>query len=165
MDIIQLLLQEMEAEAAITRKMLQRVPADKWDWKPHAKSMSLKILTVHLAELPGWVAMGLNTTGLDFAAQPYKPTTVADNAALLQLFEGALQSGLDALRNAKEEDLQPQWTLRNGDTVLMQTNRYGIVRHAFSQTIHHRAQLGVYLRLLDIPIPGSYGPSADESNF
>lgn len=162
MDIIALLLQEMEAESVTTRKMLQRVPADKWDWKPHAKSMSLQNLAVHLAELPGWTAMALSTTELDFAAQPYKPTVVADNAALLSIFEKALETSRNALKNAKEEDLTPAWTLRNGDRVLMATNKYGVIRHAFSQTIHHRAQLGVYLRLLDIPIPGSYGPSADE---
>ena len=165
MDIIQLLQNELEAEVVITRKMLERVPADKFDWKPHAKSMPMKQLSVHVAELPGWVAMALATTGLDFAAQPYQPTDVADNAALLALFEGAVASGRAALQSAKEEDLHPQWTLRHGEQVLMQTNKYGLIRHALSQIIHHRAQLGVYLRLLDIPIPGSYGPSADESNF
>lgn len=165
MDILELLQKEMEAEAVTTRKMLQRVPADKWDWKPHAKSMSLKSLAVHIAELPGWVSMALNTTGLDFAAQPYQPTEVNDNATLLAIFEKSLQSGKDALQKAKEEDLLPEWTLRNGEQVLMATNKCGVIRHAFSQTIHHRAQLGVYLRLLDIPIPGSYGPSADEANF
>ena len=165
MNIIELLLQEMEAESAITRKMLQRVPADKWDWKPHTKSMSLQNLTVHIAELPGWTAMALTTTELDFAARPYKPTEVADNAALLSIFDKNLEAGRAALQNAKEEDLEPSWTLRNGEQVLMATNKYGVIRHSFSQTVHHRAQLGVYLRLLDIPIPGSYGPSADEANF
>lgn len=165
MDIIKLLQNELEAEVATTRNMLQRVPADKWDWQPHPKSMNMKQLTVHIAELPGWVTMALNTSELDFAAQPYQPTDVADNAALLALFEGAVASGRASLQNAKEEDLQPQWTLRHGEQILMQTNKYGVIRHALSQIIHHRAQLGVYLRLLNIPIPGSYGPSADEANF
>ncbi len=165
MDIIQLLQQELEAEAVTTRKMLQRVPADKFDWQPHAKSMTMKQLATHIAELPGWVSMALNTTELDFAAQPYAPTEVADTEALVAIFEKALESGRAALQQATEKDLEPQWTLRNGEQVLMQTNKYGVIRHAYSQTIHHRAQLGVYLRLLDIPIPGSYGPSADEANF
>ncbi|HUC83493.1 MAG TPA: DinB family protein [Flavisolibacter sp.] len=162
MDIIQALAKEMEAEAAITRKMLQRVPAEKFDWKPHPKSMSLQNLSVHIAELPSWVQMAFNSSELDFAAMDYKPTPVTNNADLLAIFEGSLANGLTALRNAKEQDLQPSWTLRTGDKIHMVLNKYELVRHAFAQTTHHRAQLGVYLRLLDIPIPGSYGPSADE---
>ena len=165
MDIIQLLLQEMDAESAITRKMLQRVPAEHWDWKPHEKSMSLKQLSLHVAELPGWVAMALTTTELDFAAQPYSQPAIADNAQLLQVFEKALEAGKSTLLQAKEADLAPAWTLRSDEHVLMSTTKYGLIRHSISQTIHHRAQLGVYLRLLNIPIPGSYGPSADEANF
>lgn len=165
MDILNLLLQEIEAESATTRKMLQRVPADKWDWKPHEKSMTLKQLSLHVAELPGWVAMALNTTELDFAAQPYSQPEATDNTQLLHIFEKALENGKGALQKAKEEDLLPQWTLRSGEQVLMQTNKYGLIRHSISQTIHHRAQLGVYLRLLHIAIPGSYGPSADEASF
>lgn len=165
MDIIQALAKEMEAEAAITRKMLQRVPAEKFDWKPHPKSMSLQNLAVHIAELPGWVQMAFNSSELDFAAMDYKPTPVTNNADLLAIFDGSLSNGLAALRNANEEDLQPSWTLRTGDKIHMVLNKYELVRHAFAQTTHHRAQLGVYLRLLDIPIPGSYGPSADEPDM
>ncbi|MBD0368604.1 MAG: DinB family protein, partial [Flavisolibacter sp.] len=87
MDIIQLLLKEMDQEAQTTRKMLERVPDDRWDWKPHEKSMDIKRLTVHIAELPSWVTMGLNTDGIDFAATPYQPTTVNNKGELLQLFE------------------------------------------------------------------------------
>jgi uncharacterized damage-inducible protein DinB len=165
MDIIQLLLTEFEQESQITRKMLQRVPADKYDWKPHQKSMSLKSLCVHIAELPSWVAMGLNTTGIDFAANPYQPTEIKNEAELLDLFERSLAEGRASLNEAKEEDLLPSWTLRNGEQVYSTMTKYEVIRHSFAQTIHHRAQLGVYLRLLNIPVPDSYGPSADESNF
>ncbi|MBD0278492.1 MAG: DinB family protein [Flavisolibacter sp.] len=165
MDIIQLLLKEMDQEAQTTRKMLERVPDDRWDWKPHEKSMDIKRLTVHIAELPSWVTMGLNTDGIDFAATPYQPTTVNNKGELLQLFEQSLESGRTALQDAKEEDLLPNWTLRSGDHIHGVMTKYEVIRHAFAQTIHHRAQLGVYLRLLNIPIPGSYGPSADEMNF
>jgi uncharacterized damage-inducible protein DinB len=165
MDIIQLLLKEMNQEAQTTRKMLERVPADKLGWKPHEKSMTLKQLTVHLAELPSWVSMALNTSELDFAAQPYEPTEVQDTVELLNIFEKSLAEGTTALQQAKEEDLLPAWTLRNGDQIYSTMTKYEVIRHAFSQTIHHRAQLGVYLRLLNIPIPGSYGPSADEQGF
>lgn len=165
MDIIPLLLKEMEAEAQTTRKMLERVPEDKWDWKPHEKSMTMKQLTVHVAELPSWVTMALNSDGLDFGAMPYEPTPLSSKEQLLKIFEDSLQSGLGSLKNAKEEDLLPTWTLRTGDQIHAVMTKYEVIRHAFSQTTHHRAQLGVYLRLLHIPIPGSYGPSADEMEF
>jgi uncharacterized damage-inducible protein DinB len=162
MDIIQALVKEMEAEAATTRKMLQLVPAEKFDWKPHPKSMSMKNLAVHIAELPSWVQMAFNSSELDFAGMNYTPAPVTNNADLLSLFESSISVGLNALRSAKEEDLYPSWTLRTGDKIHAVYTKYEVVRHAFAQTTHHRAQLGVYLRLLDIPIPGSYGPSADE---
>lgn len=165
MNIIPLLQKEMEQEAAITRKMLKLVPEDKFDWKPHEKSMSMKSLSIHIAELPSWVSMALTTTGLDFSTMDYTPTPVENNENLLQVFEKSLTSGKEALTNATEEDLLPEWTMRNGEQVITVMSKYEVIRHAFAQTTHHRAQLGVYLRLLDIPIPGSYGPSADEMNF
>ncbi|HVG15310.1 MAG TPA: DinB family protein [Chitinophagaceae bacterium] len=165
MSVIPLLLKEFEAEAITTRKMLERVPDNQWSWKPHQKSMDMKGLTVHIAELPSWVKMALTTSELDFAAVPYEPTNLDDKNKLLSIFENALDEGRNALNNASEEDLLPEWTLRNGDQVYSVMSKYEVIRHSISQTIHHRAQLGVYLRLLDIPIPGSYGPSADEMNF
>jgi uncharacterized damage-inducible protein DinB len=165
MSIIELLLKEMNQEAETTRKMLSRIPSDKFDWKPHQKNMSLKQLAVHLAELPSWVSMGLHTSELDFAAAGYTPNQVEDTAALLALFEKSLATGKAALEKATEADLEPSWTMRSGDHIHMVMTKYEVIRHAFSQTIHHRAQLGMYLRLLNIPIPGSYGPSADETNF
>ena len=165
MNIIELLLKEMKEEAAITRKMLALVPADKFDWKPHPKSMSLQNLAVHIAELPPWVSMGFNTSEIDFAAMDYTPTEVKTAADVLELFEKSVTEGTASLQNAKEEDLLPTWTMRTGDQVHAVMTKYEVVRVSFAQTIHHRAQLGVYLRLLDIPIPGSYGPSADDMKF
>ena len=165
MDIIELLKKELNAEAVTTRKMLERVPEDKWDWKPHPKSMTMEQLTTHIAELPSWVTMTLNTSELDFAAQPYEPTKIKDRAQLLELFERSVEDGKSSLAKATEADLLPDWTLRNGDQVYSTSSKYDVIRMSFSQTIHHRAQLGVYLRLLNVPIPGSYGPSADENNF
>ena len=162
MDILKALVKEMEAEAGITRKMLQLIPAEKLSWKPHVKSMTLQNLAVHIAELPTWVQMAFNSSELDFAAMNYTPTPVTSSADLVSLFESSVSGGLQALQNAKEDDLLPSWTLRTGDKVHAVYTKYELVRHAFAQTTHHRAQLGVYLRLLDIPIPGSYGPSADE---
>ncbi len=165
MDIIELLLTELEREAQVTRKMLALVPVDKLDWAPHEKSMKMKALATHIAELPDWVTLGLTTAELDFATAPYEPTIVESNADLLALFEKSFQSGKATLSQAKEEDLTGRWILRSAETIHADMTKYEIIRHAFSQTTHHRAQLGVYLRLLNIPIPGSYGPSADDQNF
>lgn len=165
MNIIPLLLKESEQEAGITRKMLALVPNDKFDWKPHPKSMTMRQLAVHIAELPAWTALMLTTTELDFASSPYKPTPAESADDLLQILEKSLTTGNESLSSAKEDDLLPNWTLRMGEMILASMTKYEAVRHALSQTIHHRAQLGVYLRLLNIPIPGSYGPSADEMGF
>lgn len=165
LSIIPLLLKEMEEEAATTRKMLQRVPEDKWDWKPHEKSMAMRNLTVHIGELPSWVAMTLNTNELNFEGMDWKPTQVNSTEELLAIFEKSFAEGKSALEKASEEDLLPNWTLRTGEKIHSVRTKYEVIRMSFCQTVHHRAQLGVYLRLLNIPIPGSYGPSADENNF
>ncbi|CAM4424612.1 Uncharacterized damage-inducible protein DinB (forms a four-helix bundle) [Pedobacter westerhofensis] len=158
-------LKELTEESVVTRKMLERVPEDKYDWQPHQKSMSVKQLAGHVAELPSWVSMAFTTDELDFQGNEYTPPALENNHDLLGLFDQSLAGAKEKLEIAKEEDLTPTWLLKNGDQVLMSLTKGGLVRHALSQTIHHRAQLGVYLRLLDIPIPGTYGPSADEPNF
>lgn len=165
MDILPLLKKEMEQEAATTRKILERIPTDKLGWKPHEKSMTMQNLSVHIAELPSWVSMAFNTSEVDFAAMDYTPTEVSNSGDIIALFEKSLASGLESLSKAKEEDLLPIWTMRSGEQIHATMTKYEVVRHAFAQTTHHRAQLGVYLRLLHIAIPGSYGPSADEMNF
>ncbi len=165
MLVIPLLLKEFDEEVPKTRKMLALVPADQFDYKPHQKSMTMRQLTVHLAELPSWIAMGLHTSEIDFAAQPYEPTPAESTDDLLKIFDKAVKEGREAMANAKEEDLLPTWTMRMGEQVLAVMTKYEVIRHAFSQTTHHRAQLGVYLRLLHIPIPGTYGPSADDQAF
>jgi uncharacterized damage-inducible protein DinB len=164
-EIIPALLKEMDQEIVTTRKMLALVPFDKLDWQPHPKSMKMQTLAVHIAELPSWVKMALTTEELDFAAVPYEPTQVADSAALLQLLEQSYEAGRASLAAATEADLPGSWVLRTGDQIHAKMTKYETIRHSFQQTTHHRAQLGVYLRLLNIPIPGSYGPSADEMNF
>jgi uncharacterized damage-inducible protein DinB len=163
--IIPALLKEMEEEATSTRKMLALVPDDKHEWRPHERSMKMGPLATHLAELPSWVSMALHTEGLDFAGAPYEPTVATDNAALVALLDKSYQSGREALAAATEEALLGRWVLRTGDKIHGDYTKYETIRHAFAQTSHHRAQLGVYLRLLQIPIPGVYGPSADDMNF
>ena len=145
--------------------MLALVPAEKFDWMPHPKSMPMMNLATHIAELPTWIGMALNTDELDFAANEYKPIIVKTNAGLMELFEKSLKDARTQLNNGKEDTLGKTWTLRSGEHILSTGSKADIIRISLSQIIHHRAQLGVYLRLLDIPIPGSYGPSADDNNF
>lgn len=165
MDIIKALLKESEAEFNTTKKFLALVPVDKFDWAPHEKSMKMKSLASHIAELPGWIGMALTTDGLDFATVPYEEKPVATTADLIKLLEESYESGKTELEKANDTLLGEKWTLSNGDQILADYTKYETIRHSLSQTAHHRAQLGVYLRLLNIPIPGSYGPSADDQNF
>ncbi|WP_293311108.1 DinB family protein [Pedobacter sp. UBA5917] len=165
MDIIKLLLKEFEAEFNTTKKFLALVPADKFGWAPHEKSMKMKSLAIHIADLPSWVSLALTTDGLDFEATPYTEPPVENADDLVKLLEKNYAEGTAALEKAKEEDLNGRWILSMGKQVLADYSKYETIRHSFSQTSHHRAQLGVYLRLLDIPIPGSYGPSADDQSF
>lgn len=160
-----MLLKEMERESLTTRKMLERVPDGKYDWKPHEKSMTLRALATHIAELPSWVTMALTTSELDFANNPYQPIEINNTSELMRYFEDSFASGREHLARAKDEDLLPDWTLRNGDQIYSVESKADVIRMSFCQIVHHRAQLGVYLRLLDVPIPGSYGPSADEMKF
>ena len=165
MEIIPLLLKEMEQEVAITRKFFARLPGDKMTWKPHDKSTDMAGLANHIAELPGWIKMALSTEGLDFAAGDYKPNTFWSSQELIKQLEDATAESKKALMDATEADLLPIWTMRMGDQVLARWTKYEVIRHALAQMIHHRAQLGVYFRLLNIPLPSSYGPSADEQSF
>jgi len=162
MQIIPMFLKELEQEAQTTRKFLSIVPNDKLDWQAHPKSMTLRQLTTHITELPEWVPMAINTSELDFAQNPYKPVLVNNSAEMLDALDRNMELALASLKQADEESLNEAWTLRNGNYVIMTCNKAEVIRVTLNQTTHHRAQLGVYLRLLNIPIPGSYGPSADE---
>lgn len=165
MNMIQVFRKELEQEALTTRQMLGRVPNDKYDWKPHPKSMSIKQLSTHIAELPGWAMLTINTDGLDFAVTPYNPKDINTTEELLDYFESTLREGLAVLVDESEGELGKTWTLSNGDQIYNQTSKAGMLRVTLNQIVHHRAQLGVYLRLLDVPIPRSYGPTADEPRF
>lgn len=162
MTIISLFLKELEKEAVTTRKILSLVPADKFDWAPHAKSMKMGALATHIAELPTWITITFTTDELDFAASPYNPPKFQRTDELVEYFEKNLVNGRSQLLESNAQLLDKPWTLRDGEVVYSVDPKMDVIRMALSQIIHHRAQLGVYLRLLNIPIPGSYGPSADE---
>ena len=157
------LLPEFDAEVANTRRMFAAIPDEKLDFQPHEKSMSLLRLAAHVANLPSWIDLTLTTDELDLAAgfdQP-DPKTMADVVAI---FDGAVEEGRTALEGATAEDMAADWALRTGDEVHFQMPKGVVLRSfVFNHLVHHRAQITVYLRLLDIAVPGMYGPSADET--
>jgi uncharacterized damage-inducible protein DinB len=154
---------QLKEEAITARKMLERVPADKLDWQPHPRSMSLVRLATHVAEIPNWIPLVTEKDELDFGNGGYSPHPINSNKDLMDYFEKNVRDGKAALERASDDILDKPWVMRSGEEIYITSTKGEVLRMALSQIIHHRAQLGVYLRLLDIPIPGSYGPSADEN--
>ena len=163
MTICQTLALDYDTEVKNTRKLLELVPLDDAhkDYKPHPKSMSLERLATHVAELPGWAKFALESELLQLPLD-FKPHIAASTAELLQIFDKAVEDGRGAIQSATDEAMQKSWTFKFGDVFSMTEPRPDVVRSFINHLIHHRAQLGVYLRLNGIPIPGMYGPSADE---
>ncbi|MGS0747876.1 DinB family protein [Halpernia sp. GG3] len=161
MDALENLQKEYKDEYEITKKFIANFPDGKNDYAPHDKSMKMMPLATHLVEVFAWPETILNTEKLDFAKGDYKPTFLEKKEDLIQKLESDFQKGKTALDHAKEEDLDKRWTMNNGETVLMDFNKYEAIRHSLNQITHHRAQLGVYYRLNNVHLPGSYGPSAD----
>ncbi len=159
---MQAFLNELEHESIATRKMLALVPSDKADWKPHEKSMKLKDLATHIADLPSWITLSIAQDGLDFATSPYNPKNCTTGEELVNYFNENVEEAKKHLTTNSDAILEKIWTLSSGEHTLMQITKLESIRHSYCQLVHHRAQLGVYLRLLNIPIPGVYGPSADE---
>lgn len=154
---------ELEQEAKALRKSLERIPADKFGWKPHEKSMSMGLLASHLAELVGWVLPSLQQDSLELPAE-YKPWIAASPTELMEKFESGLQQSLEALRGYPDAGMMDTWTLTSGGKVFFALPRAVVLRSmVLNHLIHHRGQLTVYLRLNGIPVPAVYGPSADES--
>jgi uncharacterized damage-inducible protein DinB len=154
---------ELKSEAANTRKMLEKIPADRFDWKPHEKSMTIGRLAAHVAEIPVWINRIVAAEYFDFATASMVRNTYEDTAALLKVFEEKQAGALAALQHASDEMLQAKFEVRRGEQVIYEMPRKVMMRYfAFNHAIHHRGQLSVYLRLLDVAVPGMYGPSADE---
>jgi uncharacterized damage-inducible protein DinB len=169
MPIRDALLPEFDNEMATTRKFLERVPEDKIGWKPHQKSMPMGRLAAHIAELPGWAATTITQDSLDInppGGPGFTPAQMTSRQQLLELFDRSAAAGRAAISSVSDEALMKPWSLLNGGKTVFTLPRAAILRSfAFSHVIHHRAQLGVYLRLNDIAVPSSYGPSADEGRF
>lgn len=155
---------ELNHETSLTRKILERVPLDKKDWKPHAKSMSIGRLSTHIAETLKWISNIHHIDDFDFLRDfNFKSHVAESQEELLTFFQNNLDAALTDLDAMTDEDFNKIWTIRRGDTIMMQMPKKIAVRGwGFSHQIHHRGQLSVFLRLLDIPVPGMYGPSADE---
>jgi uncharacterized damage-inducible protein DinB len=168
MTISELLLPEYDREASLTRKTLERVPVDKFGWKPHPKSMDMGTLATHLATLPGFTLQTMETDSFDVAppgAPPYQPPLASSAKELLDLFDKNAADARKALAAASDEQFLKEWSLLVGGKVLFTHPRYTVIRSfILNHAVHHRAQLGVYLRLNDIPVPATYGPSADEQS-
>ena len=154
---------ELKHEAALTKKMLERVPLDKAEWKPHEKSMTLGRLATHIAENFRWVSDIKNIDDYDFATKVFKSHVAASQEELSNIFQTNLETAVTDLSLMADEDFNKTWIVRVGEKVMYNTPKKVAIRGwAFSHHIHHRGQLSVYLRLLDVPVPGMYGPSADE---
>ena len=168
MAISKSLLPEFDNEMANTRKTLERVPDDKFAWKPHEKSFPMGGLATHLANLPSWGSLILNSDSFDVApgGNPVKTPELNSTSAVLKQFDENTAATRAAIEAASDEDLFRTWTLQSNGKGLMTLPKIAVLRgFVMNHMIHHRAQLGVYLRLNDIPVPSIYGPSADESSF
>lgn len=163
MSLSSALIAELQHEAAMTRKMLERVPMDKAEWRPHPKSMTIGRLATHIAENTGWISEILGADEFDFMAKGFSAHTAVSSEALLQIFQAKLDKAVADLEAAGTEQFDRTWTVKRGEQVVYQLPRKVAIRGwAINHNIHHRGQLSVFLRLLDVPVPGMYGPSADE---
>ncbi len=169
MPLSDALLPEFDQEMANTRKSLERVPEDKFGWKPHEKSGTMGWLSAHLAEIPAYVPVTLAQDSFDIAPQgehpqPAKPA--ASRSELLDAFDKNVAAARAAIAGAEDRVLMQPWSLLSGGKVVFTMPKIAVLRSfVMSHTIHHRAQLGVYLRLNDVPVPAIYGPSADETGM
>ncbi|WP_254512004.1 DinB family protein [Anatilimnocola floriformis] len=166
MSYADVLLPEFDAEMASTRKVLERVPEDKWDWKCHPKSHTIGWNANHIAEIPGWVAGSLQFTEWDVSpvgGEPYRTPTYRTRQELLAFFDKNVAEARTAIQTVKDEDLGVAWSLKSAGQTILTMPRAAVVRtFVMNHLIHHRAILTVYFRLNDVPVPGMYGPSGDE---
>jgi hypothetical protein len=159
---------QLEREAAITRRPLERVPEGRPEWKPHEKSMPLGYLSTLVAQMSSWVAMAIDQDSLDLnppGGKPYRPPAASTTRELLQTLDDSVAKSRDALRRTSDEHLLTPWRLLVGGNVVMETPRYQVIADTFTHLAHHRGQLTVYLRLNGAPVPTIYGPTADDSSF
>jgi uncharacterized damage-inducible protein DinB len=164
MPMAEMIVMELEQEAKTTRRVLQRVPEDKLSWKPHEKSMSLGKLARHVATAPGFLAGAAAQDVFEFKGQG--PSEAKTKKELLDAFDQNVAAAKETLKKIDDARLMASWQATGGGKTLMTIPRIAMIRAlVMNHTYHHRGQLSVYLRLLDVPVPSIYGPSADESPF
>ena len=167
MNIIDPILEEYKHECAATRKYLERTPDSAWGWRPHEKSMSLGQLVSHMADMNGWVAPTMAEDVFVLDMSKYIPFLGTNAAEVLALFDEKVAEGVEAMKGASNEHLLKTWIMKTPEGhVMMQMPRVAVIRGMFiNHMIHHRGQLSVYLRMQNVPLPATYGPSADEGTM
>jgi uncharacterized damage-inducible protein DinB len=166
MPLVDALLPEFDHEMTTTRKVIERVPEDKFDWKPHAKSFSLGALATHVANLPTWGTETLTKSEIDLPAAQPPLAALPSKTELMAVFDRNVAAARAALAGKTDAELLAIWSLKRGGRTLFSMPKTAVLRSfVLSHVIHHRGQLSVYLRLLDVPVPSIYGPSADEPSF
>jgi len=160
MSISETLLPEFDMEMATTRRLLERVPTDKGKWKPHEKSFPLGHLAQLVAGMPGWITNTLQKTELNLAA--FSGYSYEKTEDLVKMFDKNVKEARAAIASSKDKDYKVDWSLKHGDRVIFTQPRAQVVRTHINHLIHHRGQLTVYLREVDVPLPSIYGPTADE---
>jgi uncharacterized damage-inducible protein DinB len=157
---------ELKNEATATRKIIERLPEDKFQWQPHEKSMKLSRLAGHVVEMIGWTIPTIKQDELDFSTMNYTPTEYTKTSELLDTFDKNIAESTELLSNVSDADMMKNWTLRNGETIYFTMPKVAVMRSmVMNHIIHHRGQLSVYIRLLNVPVPEIYGPSADEGSM
>jgi len=157
------LIAELKYESGLTKKMLERVPVEKGSWSPHEKSMTLGRLATHVAEIPHWISRIISVDDWDFVVQGFSSHTASSHEELMKTFQEKLDKAIADLETMSDDDFNKTWIVRRGDQMRREMPKKVAIRGwGFSHLVHHRGQLSVYLRLLNVPVPGMYGPSADE---
>jgi uncharacterized damage-inducible protein DinB len=164
--LVDALFAELDQEAATTRRVLERVPDNRLAWKPHAKSMSLGQLALHVATIPGAVAKLLTSDGLDMGGVSFEQPAAKSASELLPALDESIKTAKEVLTGLNDHKAMATWKLTRAGKELFAAPRIGVARTIMlNHWYHHRGQLSVYLRLLDVPVPSIYGPSADENPF
>ena len=163
MPLAQALLPEFDHEMANTRKCLERIPEDKLDWRPHPKSFDFRALATHLANLPKWTVVTIEESSFDLepeGQEPIQEEAIDSVAGAVEMFDASVAAARDAIANADDETLMATWSLLKAGESILTMPRIAVLRgFIMNHTIHHRAQLSVYLRLNDLPVPALYGPA------
>lgn len=157
------LLKELEAEAPATRKCLERIPGDKFDWKPQEKALTMARLALIFAEIPRWIPTAIEESEINFGTFAHVEAKTA--ADFVKEFDSGMEKAKAVLEKCSDEDLQEMFTLKAGDRVLMSTTKEEMVRSSINHLVHHRGQMTVYFRIAGISVPSIYGPSGDEKTF